>query len=227
MPSEADLLKNNEGLVWKFSQSAMRAFPWLTEDILAAARIGLLKAIRTHDPAKGALSTAAAFNIRNEIEDLIESEMLVRLPHTAKDRAKVVKRRREAGHKTAEIAASLGIPAEKVRVAELDGHPHISLNIPIHADESESEDAVAAVPDPAATPPEIVEANNTAVIIASVIANLSEKRRAAVTLRFWEDLTLEAIGDKLENGKAGADQLIKKAFSELRPTFAARGLNAF
>lgn len=44
------------------------------EDLFGAGLIGLIEAIDTHDPSKGALSTHAAYRIRKRINELFEAQ---------------------------------------------------------------------------------------------------------------------------------------------------------
>lgn len=44
------------------------------EDLYGAGLIGLIEAVDTHDPSKGALSTHAAFRIRKRINELLEAQ---------------------------------------------------------------------------------------------------------------------------------------------------------
>ncbi len=69
------LLEQNEGLVRKFASPYLRRFPSLQEDILQAARLGLLEALNRWDPERGALSTAASFWIRAHIQEFLRNTL--------------------------------------------------------------------------------------------------------------------------------------------------------
>lgn len=72
-----------------------------------------------------------------------QAEALVYVPIGAIKRAKDVKKLREAGKTTSQIAENLGTTAKKVRLAELDNNGQQSLNVPTHKDDGDSVDAVA------------------------------------------------------------------------------------
>ncbi len=68
-------LGENEGLVRKFAGPYLRRFPSLQEDILQAARLGLLEALNRWDPGRGALSTVASFWIRAHIQEFLRNTL--------------------------------------------------------------------------------------------------------------------------------------------------------
>jgi len=69
------LLEENERLVFKFAGPYLRKFPSLQEDILQAARLGLLEAFHRWDPERGALSTTASFWIRARIQEFLRNTL--------------------------------------------------------------------------------------------------------------------------------------------------------
>ena len=72
VPGEADLLELHRPLAaWIVKRTVRRPPPPLTwGDVHSAAMLGLLLAIRQHDPARGALSTIASLLIRRELARL-------------------------------------------------------------------------------------------------------------------------------------------------------------
>jgi len=65
--SENQRIKDNYGLVVSLALSFSRSYNQDLEDYIQVGLIGLLKAIRKHDPERSKLSTYATVCIRNEI----------------------------------------------------------------------------------------------------------------------------------------------------------------
>lgn len=65
--SENQKIKENYGLVVSLALSFSRSYNQDLEDYIQVGLIGLLKAIRKHDPERSKLSTYATVCIRNEI----------------------------------------------------------------------------------------------------------------------------------------------------------------
>ena len=65
--SENQRIKENYGLVVSLALSFSRSYNQDLEDYIQVGLIGLLKAIRKHDPERSKLSTYATVCIRNEI----------------------------------------------------------------------------------------------------------------------------------------------------------------
>ncbi|MFS8641253.1 MAG: sigma-70 family RNA polymerase sigma factor [Symbiobacteriaceae bacterium] len=63
------LFQRNERLAYWCAQPWLRSFPsWMHEEVLAEARVGLWRACRSYDPARGiAFSTYATIVIQNEL----------------------------------------------------------------------------------------------------------------------------------------------------------------
>lgn len=70
--TENELIEDNIALIKKLAQSFKPKNDTELDDYIQEGRIGLLKAIRHHDPAKGQLSTIAWNSIRWEILRYIE-----------------------------------------------------------------------------------------------------------------------------------------------------------
>jgi RNA polymerase sigma factor (sigma-70 family) len=68
-------LQQNEGLALKFASPYLRKFPSLQEDILQAARLGLVEAFHRWNPERGAFSTTASFWVRACIQDFLRNTL--------------------------------------------------------------------------------------------------------------------------------------------------------
>jgi RNA polymerase sporulation-specific sigma factor len=71
--SEEEILIENDGLIWNVIKS-INKFGAEPSDLYQVGSIGLLKAIRKHDPKKGKLSTIATIAIRNQILNYLKKE---------------------------------------------------------------------------------------------------------------------------------------------------------
>jgi RNA polymerase sigma factor (sigma-70 family) len=68
-------LQQHDGLAFKFASPYLRKFPSLQEDILQAARLGLVEALHRWDPERGAFSTTASFWVRACIQEFLRNTL--------------------------------------------------------------------------------------------------------------------------------------------------------
>jgi len=78
--TEGDLIRKNMGLIIKLAHSFNPANSTQLDDYIQLGRIGFLKALRKHNPERGALSTLAWHYIRWEIIGHINREKVTPLP---------------------------------------------------------------------------------------------------------------------------------------------------
>jgi RNA polymerase sporulation-specific sigma factor len=132
--TENDLCKENIGLVQKIARSFYPSKSDL-DDYVQVGMIGLLKAVRSHDPNKGKLSTFAHKCITNELirytgknrivtEELINNEqeyscdfvnLLAVFDCVTEDEKKILLLKFESGYTFQAIADLLKIPYHKVK----------------------------------------------------------------------------------------------------------------
>lgn len=64
---------DHDGLIMKFAREYLPLCDAATDfdDLVQAGRIGVMRAMATHEPGKGAFSTWAVFHIRNEFRQLL------------------------------------------------------------------------------------------------------------------------------------------------------------
>ncbi|MEK6885239.1 MAG: sigma-70 family RNA polymerase sigma factor [Nanoarchaeota archaeon] len=75
--NEAELIRKNEPLIEYVIRKHFRTLMAYHDDLMQEGRIGLLYAIRTHDPKKGNLATHAVYQIRGRIDAfLIQNEII-------------------------------------------------------------------------------------------------------------------------------------------------------
>lgn len=208
--TEAQLLKANEGLICKFAMRFLRAYPALADDILQAARLGFILAVRKHDPEKGALGTLAGFLVMREITDMLTSERLVSAPNHKLTEMRQAMRKLEAGETL----------TEKERQRVTLGIPHSSLNTPLPGTE-DGADSLGMLPCPEPGPAELAERADTAARVQSAVSSLTEIQRAAIIARFWGDATLDEIAEKRGVTREAARQAVNKGLKTLGTRLAA------
>lgn len=207
--TEAQILKQNEGLIYKFAMRFIRRYPELADDILQAAKIGFLMAIRQHDPAKGTINTLAGFIVVREIADMLDADRLVRIPNHKATAMRQALRKFAAGETL----------TAKERMAATLGLQPASLNTKIFAEDQEAAIDLLVSPEPG--PDELVERADTAARVRAVLETLSPERAEVVRMRFFSEMTFEAIGEaRGKGGKAGAAELYGKALRQLKPQLA-------
>jgi len=64
----------NEGMLWKLARAFHHSTGVNVDDLFQEAAVAYLKALRTHDPAKGKLSTYAWWLITNHLKNYIKEE---------------------------------------------------------------------------------------------------------------------------------------------------------
>jgi RNA polymerase sigma factor (sigma-70 family) len=183
MCREADLLQQNQGLVWRFTAKHRAAYPNLSDDLIAAATVGLLQAIRVHDPAKGALSTIAFRYVIREVSDLIESFSATCVPAGQRDKTLRIQRKIASGKSLRAAAKAEGLTVTEAEMLIAVGMHPVSANTPANSRDEPDElldTFVAETP----TPEEAAVKADLCARIWAAIGNLPDKPRFAVCMRF-------------------------------------------
>jgi RNA polymerase sigma factor (sigma-70 family) len=202
--TEAQMLKANEGLIYKFAMKFIRAYPNLADDILQAAKIGFLRAIRQCDTEKGSINTLAGFLVLREITDMLTSERLVSAPNHKLTEMRQAMRKLEAGETL----------TEKERQRVTLGLQPTSLNIPFPGAEDGADSlSLLACDEPG--PAELTIQRDAAARVKNAVASLPEIQRAAIIARFWGDATLDEIAEKRDVTREAARQAVTKGLKTL------------
>ncbi len=202
--TEAALLQQNAGLIYKFSLKFIRLRPEIAEDILQAARLGFVTAARAHDPEKGALTTVATLHILREIALLFEIETTIRLP-----RGYATKMRALRQKPPEELT-----PEERAKL--FAATPAASLDIPVF-DDGAAVTWIDVIESDAPSPEDLAAQAELARALAAAISNLSPAQRDVIGAYHGPDeLTFDEIGTTRGNGRAAAHMAYKAGLKNLR-----------
>lgn len=192
------------------------------EDLLSWGILGLLNAIETFDPGRGAkFETYAISKIRWAMLDELRKHDP--LPRKLRDQT------RESEQAGARLSQRLGrVPTEQEVAAELNlglgeyrdfrrqshrAHPS-PLDAPTEAGEVTLEQKIA---DETARDPQVAAAReDTRAQLLEALGGLKDRERLVVTLYFYEGLTLREIGKALDLTEGRISQILRGALGKLR-----------
>jgi RNA polymerase sigma-B factor len=191
------------------------------DDLDQVASLALLKALDRFDPERGiAFSSFAVPTILGELKRHFRDHgWTVRVPRELQE----LKLRLDV--LTQELTGQLGRSPTAAELAERAGHSieHVlealaarsahfpdSLHQPLGEDGSE---ALDFLPDPAEPAYDRIE---NAVVVHELLANLSERDRRILQLRFEHDLTQAEIGQRLGLSQMHVSRLIRQSIETLR-----------
>jgi RNA polymerase sigma-B factor len=189
------------------------------EDLVQAARVGLVTAVNRYDPDRGnSFIVYAVVCITGELRRCLrDTSWRVHVARTLKERALRVVRARdeltmalERSPTLAEIGERLGIPAEQVAEAleAIDARCQWSLDEPV-GDGRTSLGALLPAP-----PAEIGLEDR--LTLPELLAGLPELERRAVLLRYFGDFKQHEIGVMLGYSQIHVSRLLRRALSQMR-----------
>jgi RNA polymerase sigma-B factor len=193
----------------------------LREDLRQVAAIGLIKAVDGYRPGHGAGFLAYAIpTISGELKRYFrdhtwavharrgEQELYLRLARARDELAMVIGR--EPDH--SELAAHLGITPNDVTLGlELGAALRTdSLDAPTQDGDTHTAQDRRGAPDPG------LELAENRVALRPLIAELGERDRHILKLRFWDDLTQAQIGERLGLSQMHVSRLLTRAYATLR-----------
>jgi RNA polymerase sigma-B factor len=200
------------------------------ENLVQVASLGLLKAIDRYEPERGTRFTSYATpTILGELRRYFrDSGWSLHVPRELKERALDAKQavdtlsaRLGRSPTTREAAAELGCTPEEVLEA-LDAaasYRPVSLDAPIEADSREA-DRLADSLGSEDSAYELVEEREA---IARMWEALPELEQKVIQLRFFHELTQQAIGERLGYSQMHISRLVRRALARLEETAAGRG----
>ncbi|MGT2461465.1 sigma-70 family RNA polymerase sigma factor [Sinomonas atrocyanea] len=198
------------------------------EDLCQVARLGLLKAARRYRPDLGhGFVPYAVPTITGEIKRYLRDQSwVVRPPRGLQElrlkvRAVSARMTQTLGREpsTLEVARELGLEASDVAEAQLADAAMVGQPV-VHTDLADDpqgfpEGVIPAVVDPGF---ERVEALNA---LARALRDASESERELLEMRFGEELTQEAIAQRLGVSQMQVSRLLRRILERLRTHMAA------
>jgi RNA polymerase sigma-B factor len=190
------------------------------EDLVQAARVGLVSAVDRYDPSRPNpfLGYAIAF-INGELRRCLrDTSWRVHVTRTLKELALRVVRARDLltaslqrSPTLAEMADHLHVTEEQVAEAleAIDTRRHLSLDQPV--DDSGSVSMGALLPAPAS---EIAVEDRLA--LSDLLDGLSDLERRTVVLRFFDDLKQQQIGAELGYSQVQISRVLRRALRRMR-----------
>ncbi|QES49262.1 B/F/G family RNA polymerase sigma-70 factor [Streptomyces venezuelae] len=215
------LVELNLSLV-KYAARRFRNRSEPVEDIIQVGTIGLIKAINRFDPERGVeFTTFAMPTVTGEIKRFFrDTSWAVKVPRHLQelriDTAKAYDALEQSlgrGPSDAELAERLGVPEEEIAEGRKAAHAYStrSLDAPVQEDG----DAYATTPglgeeEAAYDRIECVES------LKPLLAELPERERTLLSLRFGGELTQSEIGDVLGLSQMHVSRLLTRTLARLR-----------
>jgi RNA polymerase sigma factor for flagellar operon FliA len=191
------------------------------DDLIQAGMLGLIEAVRLHDPGQGArFDTYAAIRIRGAIlDDLRQGDWTPRSVHrqarVIAQATQSVEGRKGRRASDTEIADSLGVPLEayhrhlrdilSVRLFSLDWNPH--------------DDAFEAFDRPdllERQPPSVHQKASFEAALAGALDSLSSREQLLMHWYYDREYTLRQIGEHLGVSESRVCQIHEQILSRLR-----------
>ena len=189
------------------------------EDLIQAARVGLVAAVDRYDPGRAnPFIVYAIACINGELRCCLrDTSWRVHVTRTLKELAlRVVKARDtltvtlERSPTLTEIGAHLGVDAEQVAEAleAIDTRRQLSLDQPIHEDDTTSFGTL--LPAPAGE----IELEDR-LSLPDLLDGLGELERQAVVMRYFQDLKQTQIGIELGYSQMHVSRVLRRALRQM------------
>ena len=213
--AEAELVSSNAGLVWRVA-ARFSGRGYDGEELFSVGQTGLLKAIRTFDPARGcAFSTYAVPLIFGEIRRFLRDDGPIKVSREKKRLAALLSAERERAAasgldlRLSEIAERVGVTPEEAADALDAVSPVRSLSEYAYRDEGPTLGETIAD-----------EGENERVFdkiaVALAVAKLPALRKKIVLLRYYRDLSQQKVADLLGLTQVKVSREEKRAIEFLR-----------
>ena len=192
------------------------------EDLLQVASLGLVKAVDRFDSSRGtAFSSFAVPTIMGEIKRYFRDQgWAVHVPRGAQERAVKVEnaQQRLSGRSgraptVNEIAEYLELSIEDVLDALETSRAHHAASLDAPTDDGEAESA-SVVDTIGAEDPHLRFAD-TRVSVGTAAAQLSEREREVIALRFVHDLTQTQIADRIGVSQMQVSRILRRSIARL------------
>jgi RNA polymerase sigma factor for flagellar operon FliA len=197
------------------------------EDLISTGVLGLLDAIQKYDPQRpNTFKTYAEFRIRGAMLDYVRA--LDWVPRSVRDKAQALTEAyatiaRQQGRPATdeEVAACLGLDLATFEdwLTHTRGVAVVSLETPLAPDaEGQAGTALAQLADAAPGPSECAETHDLKQHLAEAIDALPQQEKIVLSLYYYEELTMQEIGQVLEVTESRISQIRTKALLHLRAT---------
>jgi RNA polymerase sigma-B factor len=192
------------------------------EDLLQVASIGLIKALQGYDPDRGkAFSSYAVPTIMGELKRYFRDRTWsVRMPRSLQELAMRVEAARDrlAGERgrapsVGELAQATGATEEEVLEALQAGDAYHATSL--EAQRSDDEDT-HSLGDLLGHADEGFRLAEHRVLLRTVLAELDERDREILRLRFEEDLTQQQIASLIGVSQMQVSRLLRRSLATLR-----------
>ncbi|MFJ4473862.1 SigB/SigF/SigG family RNA polymerase sigma factor [Streptomyces xanthochromogenes] len=217
------LIEMNMSLV-RFAARRFRNFADEMEDVVQVGMIGLIKAIDRFELSRETeFATFAVPYIVGEMKRFFrDTTWAVHVPRRLQERRSELARAREElesrldrSPTVKELAALMDLSEEEVVEAQMaaNGYNSASLDAALSGDEESGEAALAdfiGAEDPAM---DLVENFQS---LAPLMAELSDRERLLLQLRFGEELTQSQIGEELGVSQMQVSRLLSRTVAKLR-----------
>ncbi|GAA4906822.1 RNA polymerase sigma-B factor [Stackebrandtia albiflava] len=198
------------------------------EDLTQVARLGLVKAVDGFTTRRGtAFSRFAIPTILGELKRHFRDKgWIIRVPRRLQETRLAINEATSYLHQRLgrtptvdDYATHLGIPAEQVRAGMACVHAYdaISLQSPAHPGSEEELSEFIGGEDPAMTTAE------TRTALGPIIAQLPERERRILAMRYADDLTQAQIADRVKLSQMHVSRLLRQTLAKLREGLRARG----
>jgi RNA polymerase sigma factor for flagellar operon FliA len=202
-------------------------FPLLSAWMISSAlELGLMGAIEKYDPTRAtAFKTYAELRIRGAMLDDLRG--LDWVPRTVRQKEHAltqayaeIERRQKRPAEDEEVAALLGLDLDAFYdwLTQVRGVSLVRLDMPMEPDPNgnTSNCLNTLLADDAPGPLQLAETQNLKMHIAGAIEQLPWREKVVISLYYYEDLTMQEIGQVLELTLSRISQLHTKAILHLR-----------
>jgi RNA polymerase sigma factor for flagellar operon FliA len=197
------------------------------DDLISAGVLGLLDAIAKYDPTRGtAFKTYAESRIRGAMLDGLREWDWVPRSVRQKEHALTkayaeIERQRGCPADDEDVAALLGLDLDTFSdwLSEVRGVSVLSLDMPLELDaDGNSITSLAQLVDDAPGPLQRAETQDLKRHLAAAIDRLPWREKVVMSLYYYEELTMQEIGQVLELTLSRISQLHTKAILHVRAT---------
>ena len=195
------------------------------EDLISAGALGLMDAIAKYDPTRGtAFKTYAELRIRGAmLDELREWDWAPRSvrekEHALTHAYATLERQHGRPADDEEVAAVLGLDLETFHtwLSDVRGVSVLSLDMPLGlASNGNTSTALARLVDEAPGPLQLAETADLKRCLAEAIDQLPEREKVVLSLYYYEELTMQEIGQVLELTESRISQIRTKAILHVR-----------